>query len=417
MPSNPRIFSQSTDPATSALHSRPARQTIGPVAPGDLWIDTSTTPPSIKVRQANDTWEVGGELEAHAASHQNSGSDEISVAGLSGLLADSQTPLAHKASHENVGSDEISVAGLSGLLADAQTPLAHVSSHQNSGTDEISVQGLSGRLADDQPPSDIVTGTNNTGSIIPAGSVVYFPFPSQPGVVELFDQDESTGKGHPTKLGMTAEAIAASGGTGNVVMFGRVAASTVGAVPGDVVWAHESTAGAYVVTAPPQSTNTGDVKWRPQHIVGYVSSTGIIFVNPKVVRRTAVIKIGEWSWSNLAATQTDLQGDRGVLAGADSSVILPLNAFPYAVTFIVLVAGNDNRTAGTAGFRLFLNAAGSDPTATIDGTNVRRARAGGGTSVLGIDPGDLVDIRGTTSADWDPTTAEWIAELYAYILS
>jgi hypothetical protein len=32
---------------------------------------------------------------AHAASHQNGGGDEISVAGLSGLLADAQTPLAH----------------------------------------------------------------------------------------------------------------------------------------------------------------------------------------------------------------------------------------------------------------------------------------------------------------------------------
>ena len=35
------------------------------------------------------------------------------------------TPSAHKASHENSGSDEISVAGLSGELADAQTPKAH----------------------------------------------------------------------------------------------------------------------------------------------------------------------------------------------------------------------------------------------------------------------------------------------------
>lgn len=34
-------------------------------------------------------------------------------------------PKAHKALHENGGADEISVAGLSGLLADAQTVLAH----------------------------------------------------------------------------------------------------------------------------------------------------------------------------------------------------------------------------------------------------------------------------------------------------
>lgn len=62
----------------------------------------------------------------------------------------SATPTAHKSSHENAGSDEISVTGLSGLLGDAQTPLAHKTSHQDTGTDEISVAGLSGTLADDQ---------------------------------------------------------------------------------------------------------------------------------------------------------------------------------------------------------------------------------------------------------------------------
>lgn len=59
---------------------------------------------------------------------------------------------AHKTRHQNGGADEISVAGLSGLLADSQTPLDHASSHQNDGDDEISVAGLSGELADDQPP-------------------------------------------------------------------------------------------------------------------------------------------------------------------------------------------------------------------------------------------------------------------------
>lgn len=66
-----------------------------------------------------------GPLTPHASTHQNGGADEISVVGLSGLLADAQTPLGHKVSHENGGSDEINVAGLSGLLADAQTPLSH----------------------------------------------------------------------------------------------------------------------------------------------------------------------------------------------------------------------------------------------------------------------------------------------------
>jgi len=62
------------------------------------------------------------------------------------------TPTAHKTTHQDGGSDEISVQGLSGTLADPQTPDLHGSSHQNGGEDEISVQGLSGLLADPQTP-------------------------------------------------------------------------------------------------------------------------------------------------------------------------------------------------------------------------------------------------------------------------
>lgn len=59
----------------------------------------------------------------HASSHEDGGTDEISVAGLSGLLATAQTPAAHKASHQDAGSDEIDVTGLAGLLVTAQTPI------------------------------------------------------------------------------------------------------------------------------------------------------------------------------------------------------------------------------------------------------------------------------------------------------
>jgi len=62
-------------------------------------------------------------VTAHKTSHQDGGSDEISVAGLSGLLADGQTPLAHKTSHQSGGSDELALAGeqvTSGIVADAR---------------------------------------------------------------------------------------------------------------------------------------------------------------------------------------------------------------------------------------------------------------------------------------------------------
>jgi hypothetical protein len=106
--------------------------------------------------------------EAHKTSHQDGGADEISVQGLSGTLGDPQTstwalvsgkpttftPEAHKTSHQDGGADEISVQGLTGALGDAQTPSAHKTSHQDGGADEISVAGLSGELTDLQKPKD-----------------------------------------------------------------------------------------------------------------------------------------------------------------------------------------------------------------------------------------------------------------------
>lgn len=92
---------------------------------------------------------------AHHLDHENGGGDEIDLTGLSGLLADPQIPLAHKTLHQDGGADEISVTGLSGLLADAQTPLAHKTSHENAGGDEISVSGLSGVLGDKQDADKI----------------------------------------------------------------------------------------------------------------------------------------------------------------------------------------------------------------------------------------------------------------------
>jgi hypothetical protein len=74
---------------------------------------------------------------AHAINHQDGGSDEISVAGLQGVLAQAQIPQGHHATHENGGSDQISVAGLSGVLATKQD-----------------ADKLQGRAVDSTAPSD-----------------------------------------------------------------------------------------------------------------------------------------------------------------------------------------------------------------------------------------------------------------------
>jgi hypothetical protein len=107
---------------------------------------------------------------AHKTSHENGGSDEISVAGLDGYLNQPQTPLHHSTSHQPGGSDQMAVdqsaatgslrtlgtgaqqacAGNDARLSDSRNPLAHKVSHQDGGSDEISVAGLDGYLAQPQ---------------------------------------------------------------------------------------------------------------------------------------------------------------------------------------------------------------------------------------------------------------------------
>ena len=71
---------------------------------------------------------------AHASDHENGGGDEISVVGLSGLLADDQNPVAHAASHEG-GGDAVSPAGI-GAAADPHTleGAAHTLTFLTNGT-------------------------------------------------------------------------------------------------------------------------------------------------------------------------------------------------------------------------------------------------------------------------------------------
>ena len=112
--------------------------------------DTQTTPPtgySKRYPKEDGQWyfkdDAGTETlltsGAHAATHKGGGSDVIdsattSVAGLmtgtdktklDGIatgadVTGSNAPQAHKTSHQNGGGDEISVAGLNGVLADGQ---------------------------------------------------------------------------------------------------------------------------------------------------------------------------------------------------------------------------------------------------------------------------------------------------------
>ena len=75
---------------------------------------------------------------------------------------------AHASSHENGGGDEISVAGLSGELADPQPPKSHASSHLSAGSDAIKLDDLA--APDDNTDLDASTSRHGLMPKFPGGS-------------------------------------------------------------------------------------------------------------------------------------------------------------------------------------------------------------------------------------------------------
>lgn len=77
-----------------------------------------------------------GRVVAHKGTHQNAGSDEISVAGLSGALADPQTPAGHRTSHQSGGSDVLNVSGLTGIPSVYVTAVFSIAGAVTTGTNK-----------------------------------------------------------------------------------------------------------------------------------------------------------------------------------------------------------------------------------------------------------------------------------------
>ncbi len=97
-------------------------------------------------------------FNTHAARHEHGGMDEVGVAGLSGELTDDQPPKDHDNAKHTPNFEEEGVAATQiathAALADAHHAEDHAARHQAAGADQLSVAGLSGELADDQPPQD-----------------------------------------------------------------------------------------------------------------------------------------------------------------------------------------------------------------------------------------------------------------------
>lgn len=99
-----------------------AEQALASLATGVVKVTTGTGVLSTAV--ANTDYAAA----SHVTRHQDGGADELSVAGLSGLLADGQTPLAHATAHKAGGSDAIKLDELA-APTDVTTLNASASAH------------------------------------------------------------------------------------------------------------------------------------------------------------------------------------------------------------------------------------------------------------------------------------------------
>ena len=140
---------------------------------------------------ASAAWEyLGDQTLAHSTSHEDGGSDEISVAGLSGELADDQPPKTHATDHEPTGSDAMAVdaiaatgslrtigtgaqqaaAGNDARLSDDRDPTAHHTSHESGGADSIKLDDLA--APDNNTDLDATTAVHGLLSKLPNNSAM-----------------------------------------------------------------------------------------------------------------------------------------------------------------------------------------------------------------------------------------------------
>lgn len=127
------------------------------------------------------------EVQDHAPkAHLLGAHTEDTLANLNAKISDAdldaagtaRPPTAHKASHQVGGGDEISVAGLSGELADNQTPKAHATSHKAAGADELKLHELgepTGKVPfAGQQAGDLVLENLAANPAVPVLGKIYF---------------------------------------------------------------------------------------------------------------------------------------------------------------------------------------------------------------------------------------------------
>jgi len=158
----------------------------------------------------------------HAVTHEDTGIDEIDVTGLSGLLADGQTPILHHLEHELGGADEVNLTGMGGELADDQPPKAHGNAAHTSTFEDQANKGAAGGYCGLPNPLDTTLPLRADGTPArPQSTIIELemlqpttftvPHPWSAAAIASGTVTQASEKNHPGYLTITSAAAANSG--------------------------------------------------------------------------------------------------------------------------------------------------------------------------------------------------------------
>ncbi len=230
---------------TFTLYLKPSGGTSRAISPIslDLGIGFSFYTDGQRMVVMNKTGEVVTSQATHAAAHQDGGNDEVSVVGLSGLLADDQ----HVIDAEAVSAVEV----------------AGVTFAENKG---VTLDAL---LSGDGKWSGVVEA-GTAGAVLAFGDIVYLAVADTKWELAKADV-AATSKG---KIGMVVLAANEDAAT-TILLFGKIRAATLpGLTVGAPVHISAATAGDVAVAAPTGTTNF------VVRIVGYGNTAEDLFFCP-----------------------------------------------------------------------------------------------------------------------------------------